>query len=91
MSDDTIKSRGASADALLENALFREVIAGLEQHYTDAWRAARTVEAREDCHRYVTLVDKLVGDIRTISTSGKFAAQRIKELEGKRVIAWPKL
>lgn len=91
MSDEQLVSRGNAADNLLENELFREVMDGLDQQYHAAWRIAKTVEAREDCHRYVCLVEKFLADITSISTTGKFAASRIKELQGKRVIAWPKL
>lgn len=82
--------RGIQADALLQNELFRDVLNQLDGLYTAAWREAKTPEAREDCFRYVKLVERLVQDITTISTTGKLAQARIRELErGKRGMTWP--
>ena len=69
---------------MLENPLLIEVLAGLDAAYVSAWRAARTPEAREDCHRYVLLTEKLVADIRSIANTGRLEAARIKELERGR-------
>lgn len=82
--------RGHQADALLQNALLKQALNELDEFYCAAWRAAKTVEAREDAHRYVTLLTKLVADIQSISTTGKMETARQKELEGKRgILAWP--
>ena len=85
--------RGERARALLENGLLREALDGLDAHYTQAWRQARTVEAREDCHRYVLLTEKLIADLTSIATTGALERERLAELEGARrfVLPWPKL
>ena len=85
--------RGESARALLDNALLREALKGLEAHYMAAWRLGRSVEAREDCHRYVVLVEKLGADLTSIATTGALERQRLAELEGGRKfsLAWPKI
>lgn len=74
--------RGLQADALLQNTFFREVLNNLDNIYTAAWREAQTPAAREDCYRYVKLVERLVQDIQSISTTGKLTQKRVKELEG---------
>lgn len=57
----------------------------LDGLYHAKWRAAQTVEAREDLHRYVTVRDQIVKDIQTIVTTGKLEEKRLEELEGKVV------
>ncbi len=79
MRDEEVAAKGRSADHLLENDIFREVMNGLDAQYHAAWRGAKTIEAREDCHRYVCLVEKFVADITAISTNGKFAESRIRD------------
>ena len=83
-------ARGRAAELLMENDTFREVMNGLDAQYHAAWRLAKTVEAREDCHRYVCLVERFLADIKAIADNGQFAAQRLKELSGKRLIQWPR-
>jgi hypothetical protein len=82
--------RGLQADTLLANEFFREVLNKLDEEYHERWHQAKTVEAREDLHRYVTLIPKLIADIQSISNSGKLEQARQKELDGKRgILAWP--
>jgi hypothetical protein len=82
--------RGRAAQALLENPLLQSALAGLEAAYTEAWRQARNVEAREDCHRYVRLVEKLAGDLQSIVTSGALEEARLKEItRGRKHTLWP--
>jgi hypothetical protein len=81
--------RGSRARALLDNALLRDAIAGLDRHYVEAWRRAGSVEAREDCHRYLKLVEKLVTDLTSIATTGDLEKKRLKELEGSKSWSWP--
>jgi len=84
--------RGISAQALLENELLKECFATLGDTYTQSWFDGKTVEAREDCHRYVTLLAKLKQDIQSIATSGKLEQARLKELEGRNkglTLKWP--
>jgi hypothetical protein len=65
--------------------LFKEVMAELDGIYHAKWRAAQTVEAREDLHRYVTVRDQIIKDIQTIVTTGRLEEQRLQQLEGKVV------
>ena len=84
--------RGLQADTLLENTLFREVMNTLDEVYTATWRVAQTPEAREDCYRYVKLVEKLIVDIQSVANTGKIEQARVQELErGKKGFPWPKI
>ena len=76
--------RGIAAQHLIDNALLKEIVNELDETYHAAWHAATTVEAREDCHRYVTLLKRLTTDIQIIAQTGKLEAKRIRELEGKQ-------
>lgn len=82
--------RGLTANHLLENSLFREVMDSLDAQYHALWREAKTIEAREDCHRYVTLIGKMLSDIQSIATTGKLTQQRVDEISGKEKNKWLK-
>jgi len=85
-------NRGYQAKSLLENELFREVLNTLDAEYHRLWRKARTVEAREDLHRYVILCEKLIQDITSVANSGDLEQARQDELErGKKGFPWPKI
>ena len=84
-------ARGIAADHLLKNELLREILNTMDEAYTAAWRAAKTVEAREDCHRYATLLTNFVADIQSVANTGAIEAERQRQLEGKPrdIGAWP--
>ena len=85
--------RGHAAQVLLDSDIFKEVLAETEQHYIQAWRQARTVEAREDCHRYLTLTAKITDHLKSIATTGALERRALDELEGRKgnIFAWPKI
>lgn len=74
--------RGIQAKALLENSLFREVMDTLDGHYHAAWRESETIEKREDCFRYVKLIEKLFSDIKTLALTGELTQKRLDEISG---------
>lgn len=83
-------NRGVQAHALLENELFKEVLNTLDGVYTKAWREAKTPEAREDCHRYVKLCEKIIIDIQSVANTGVIEQARQQELQrGKKGFPWP--
>lgn len=78
-------SRGEDAQRILDNPLFEESIQKLEETYTAAWKRASTVDAREDAHRYVSLISKLKEDLQSILLTGDLERKREKELmRGKK-------
>lgn len=84
--------RGMNADALLENEMLKESMAALGNYYTQAWHDADKIEAREDCHRYMKLIERFWTDLRSVSNTGKLEQARILELErGRKGFTWPKV
>ena len=89
MSDEQKALRGSKAKELLENSVLQETLSSLEDHYIEAWRNSKTLEAREDAFRYVQLTKRFITDLQAISKDGQFSAHRTRELEG-RTRSWPK-
>ena len=80
--------RGYQAAGLLENPAFKDALTNLIQRYVDAWMSGKTVEAREDAHRYVTLVNELRQDLASTMTTGDLTRKRIEALRGKTPTMW---
>lgn len=76
--------RGAQADALLRSDIFKTALDNLDAEYHRLWRQAKTVESREDLHRYVTLIGKLVSDLRNMVVTGELERKRQEELSGEK-------
>jgi hypothetical protein len=76
--------RGFKAATLLNNEFFQECFDRLEARYIEAWRASSTVEAREDAHKYVRLIEWLKADLQSIANTGEIEAQRQKALQEGR-------
>ncbi len=72
--------RGLKAKALINSELFNECFDRLDQAYIAAWRKALTVDAREDAHRYVTLMGWLREDLERIAETGMLEERRLAEL-----------
>lgn len=83
--------RGHQANQLLANSLLQESLAALTDQYVQSWRQAKTVEAREDCHRYVMVIDKFQDHLRSIATTGEIERADIAALEGRKRFAWTKM
>ena len=83
MNDSEKMHRASLANQLIENEAFIEAVNGLAKSYIAAWKDAKTVDEREDCHRYVMLCNKFAADLKGMIIEGGMATQRVKELEGK--------
>jgi len=79
-------NRGQSAAAILDSALFNEVIATLDKKYVQEWRNAQTPDLREDLHRRVILLFEIVKDIRDIAVNGVMTEAREAELRGEEYV-----
>lgn len=80
--------RGIAAQHLLDNELLNACWDALEAHYIKAWKDSRSVEAREDAHRYVSLITHLKQDLRSIATTGELETKRLEALSGKSASKW---
>jgi len=78
------EQRAQHARTLLNDPLMEEAFSELEETYISAWRKAGTVEAREDAHRYVTLIGKVKEHLSQQLMGGEMAARDRRELEGRR-------
>lgn len=86
---------GNRAQEVLENEVFNQVWADVEQELTKAWRESpvRDVDGREKIFLTLQMLQKLKGAIQTTLETGKLAQ---KELEHKQTLAdrargiWPR-
>lgn len=84
LSDEERAARADRVKQVIESEWFIDAIRNMDRHYVSIWRNAKTVEAREDAHRYAMLLDKFVKDLKSVVMDGAFAVERIKELEGRK-------
>lgn len=59
------------------------VLAEMTAEYVAEWKKAKTIEAREDAHRYVSLIEKFKLSLNAVALSGELASQAIA-LKDKR-------
>lgn len=66
---------GNRAQEVLENEVFQQVFADIEQEYTEAWKnsPARDAEGREKLWTYISLIRKLKAQMVTTMETGKLA------------------
>lgn len=84
MTDDDRMNRATRAQEVLGNKAFMATIESLEVSYIQAWKNAKTVEAREDAFRYVQLCKKFERDLQSVVLDGQLVGKRVKELEGRK-------
>ncbi len=75
---------GLQAAALLNNEQFEKCLDRLEEEYTKAWKAGRTIDARENAFRYVSLLSRLKEDLTAVITTGTISQKRVAELRDER-------
>jgi predicted ATPase len=88
MTDSERIHRASEAKRMIENVAFVEAVSNLDKLYVQAWRNAQTVEAREDAHRYMMLLNQFSADIRSMIMDGAVTDKRIFELEGRKKGFW---
>lgn len=82
--------RGIQAKALLDSPAFTDAVNRLMQSYFDIWLAAKTPAAREDMHRYVTILQNLKADLTSTATTGTLTRERVATLQGQPIPMWRK-
>ena len=81
---------GNRAKELLENEVFQQVFADIENEVTEEWKKSpkRDVEGREKLHQYLSILHKFKAQVTTTLETGKLAqmelahkskAQQVKE------------
>lgn len=84
MSDLTKEQRAIEAQRILESEVTQEALVKLEADYLRYWRQGKTVEQREDAHRYVTILDRFRGHFRSLIMTGELEAQHRAQLQPPR-------
>ena len=79
---DQAVTKGARAQALLDNELLADAFTGLEDSYTAAWRttAIDDVGAREKLFLAINIVGKVRDHLTSVITNGKLAHAELKEI-----------
>ena len=80
--------RGEQAKHLLDHEILTEIFDALRQAYIRQWMAGQTVEAREDVHRFVAILDRVRADLKSISTTGELERKRLAGLSGQKPKLW---
>lgn len=83
MTQEERKARAQKAARFLEDPLVVEALAALDDQYVKIWRDAKTLEAREDAHRFITLLAKFEGHLSAMMSDGVFADSEVRALEGR--------
>jgi hypothetical protein len=76
---------GLEADRLLADPMFVKVLAKFEEGAFTDWRAATTVQKREECHAVLKALDGITTELRKL-----VGAKVAKEAEDKRFGRNPK-
>jgi hypothetical protein len=76
--------RARLADEVLNNPVYAESYAQIEQEFTKLWRDSRDKDEREDIHRALLMLGKARTILEATMRSGQVAA---KELERKRSLS----
>ena len=75
--------RGRRAEILLGDPLLGQTLEDLEAEYVKAWRKAKTLEARENAHRLVGLIDQFRDHLASLALTGTLNARNRAQLEGR--------
>jgi hypothetical protein len=79
-------SRGARAEALLNDELLKEAFDTLDAAYVKAWRdtGAKDDDARQRLWQAVQIVSKVKDHLQSVASGGKLAQRELNDLAGKR-------
>lgn len=72
--------RGEQAKALLDNEVLKETFRYLEHSYTEAWKACKTTELREEAWHAIRNLQRLEEHLVTVLNNGKLAQRQIQEM-----------
>ena len=75
--------RGQRAEILLKDPLLQKTLEGLEEEYVKAWKQARTLDAREDAHRFVRLIGRFHDHLASLAFTGTLTSRQNADLEGR--------
>lgn len=67
------------ADEVLNNPVYAEAYALIEQGITEQWRQSRDASEREQLHQLLRMVDKARTVVETTMREGRIAADKLKQ------------
>lgn len=71
--------RGRHAEEVLNNPVYVEAYALIEQGITEQWRQSRDASEREQLHQLLRMVDKARTVVETTMREGRIAADKLKQ------------
>lgn len=77
MSDEQDVERGRLAQSVLDNPVYIESYATVEQEIIRAWRDARDKDVREQLHQMLLMLGKARTAVESVMRSGKLAQDAI--------------
>lgn len=75
--------RGQRAEILLKDPLLRQTLKGLEEEYIKAWKQAKTLDAREDAHRLIHMIERFREHLASLAFTGALTSRQNADLEGR--------
>ena len=78
MSDHSEAERGRLAQSVLDNTVYAESYALIEESLTRVWRDSRDAKEREEVHQLLRMLDKTKALIESVMRTGKLAEAEIK-------------
>ena len=79
---------GDQASHLLESQAMKDAVLRLRNTYVESWMQAKTVEAREDCHRCIVALADLLKDLKSTITTGQLTRKRLDTLQDNAPQTW---
>lgn len=76
--------RGKRAEQLLEDEILVESLEFLEASYLAILRHGKTLEQREEAHKYLSVLDRFKAHLKSVVVHGSMSAKQIEELEGRK-------
>lgn len=83
MSDEADALRGKRAQEVLDNEVYAESYAAIEQEILSKWRDSRSPEDREQLHQFRMMLDKVQNALETVMRTGEVAAAEIARKRSK--------
>jgi hypothetical protein len=78
VSHETDALRGAQAREVLDNPIYRESFASIEQEIIGLWRAARDTQDREQLHQLLGLLEKVQTALESTLRTGEVATAELQ-------------
>jgi hypothetical protein len=84
MTNEIDAQRGQQAQAVLDNPIYQDAYAKLEESLVGKWKESRSLDEREECHRFLVILQKVHAALDSTMRSGQLAQA---EINRKRKLA----